>query len=52
MPSVQIYAWCNITSLLTANSHTLRSGEHTRPRSYEDTDSYTVQLDFNSFMHF
>ena len=35
--------------VLTANTHTLRSGEHTRPRYPEDTDSYTAQLDFNTF---
>ena len=37
---------------LTANMHTLRSGEHTGPRYSEGTDSNTVQLDFNTFVHF
>ena len=40
-----------VTVVFTANTHTLRSGEHTRPRYSEGTDSNTVQLDFNTFMH-
>ena len=35
-----------VTVVLRANRHTLRSGEHTRPRYSEGTDSNTVQLDF------
>ena len=38
--------------VLTANTHTLRLGEHTRPRYSEGTDSNTAQLDFNTFAHF
>ena len=38
--------------LNTANTHTLRSGGHTRPRYSEGADSITMQLDFNTFVHF
>ena len=41
-----------VTVVLTANTHTLRSGEHTRRRYSECTDSNTAQLDFNTFVHF
>ena len=41
-----------VTVALTAKMHTLRSGEHTRPRYSEDTDSNTAQLDFNTFVQF
>ena len=41
-----------VTVVLAANTNTLRSGEHTRPRYSEGTDSYTAQLDFNTFVHF
>ena len=40
-----------VTVVLTANMHTLRSGEHTRSRYSEGTDSNTAQLDFNTFVH-
>ena len=54
MPLLQTYTHtqCKVTVVLAANTHTLRSGEHTRPRYSEGTDSNTAQLDFNTFVHF
>ena len=43
---------CKVTVVLTENMHTLRSGEHTRPRYSEGADSNTAQLDFNNFVRF
>ena len=39
-----------VTVVLAANTHTLRSVEHTRPHYSESTDSNTAQLDFNTAM--
>ena len=54
MPSLRTCASAayKVTVVLIANTHTLRSGEHTRPRYSEGTDSNTTQLDFNTFVHF
>ena len=38
-----------VLTVLAANTHTLRSVEHTRPRYSEGTDNDTAQLDFNNF---
>ena len=41
-----------VTVVPTTNTHTLTSGEHTRPRYSEGTNSNTTQLSFNTFVHF
>ena len=52
MHAEPVRAQRKVTVVLTANTHTLRSGEHTRPRYSEGTDSNTVQLDFTNFVRF
>ena len=39
-----------VTVVLMTNTHALKSGEHTRPCYSEDTNGYTAQLDFNTFV--
>ena len=46
------HAQRRVTVVLMSNTHTLRSGMHMRPHYSEDTDSYTAQLYFNTFVHF
>ena len=52
MPS-EICAWCDVTLTTCGKLATLRSGDHvTKPCYFQDTDSDTVQLDFNTFSIF
>ena len=42
--------WITVTVVLTANTHTLRSGEHTRPCYSEGTDNYILCSSFSTLL--
>ena len=52
MPLVQTYVQCQVTLNLQQTRIHQASIYIVKPCCFEDTDSHTVQLDFNTFMHF